>query len=131
MAALPLVSVQPRAAAKPHDVSAAAGGSKAADVGAAACGSKAADVGADVICGGVVGCDKQPSSCGICLFLANTAARLLSRVASLYVFARFRGGGAGCGDRTGSDGAGCDGDGVFCCDKAVSGDRAGCIGEAG
>jgi hypothetical protein len=105
-------------------------GGTAASVGAAAGGSKAANVSADVICGGVVGGDKQPSSCGICLFLANTAARLLARVASLYIFARFHGGGAGCGDRTSSDGAGCNGDGVFCCDKAVCGDRAGCNDEA-
>jgi hypothetical protein len=45
-------------------------------------------------------------------------------------FARFHGGGAGCGDRTSSDGAGCNGDGVFCCDKAVCGDSAGCNDEA-
>jgi hypothetical protein len=29
------------------------------------------------------GGEKQPSSCGICLFLPNTAARLLARVTSL------------------------------------------------
>ncbi len=45
-------------------------------------------------CGGEVGDERHPSSCGICLFLAKTAAQLLDRVASLTVFARYRGGGA-------------------------------------
>jgi hypothetical protein len=59
-------------------------------------------------CGGELGGERHPSSCGICLFFARTAARLLDRVASLTVFARLRGGGAGCGDGAG-DGAGdCD-----------------------
>ncbi len=49
-------------------------------------------------CGGEMGGERHPSSCGICLLLARTAARLLDRVASLTVFARLRGGGAGCGD---------------------------------
>jgi hypothetical protein len=44
-------------------------------------------------CGGEIGGERHPSSCGICLFFANTAARLLDRVASLTVFARLRGGG--------------------------------------
>jgi hypothetical protein len=35
------------------------------------------------------GGELQPSSCGVCLLLASTAARLLTRVASLYVFAFF------------------------------------------
>jgi hypothetical protein len=63
----------------------------------------------------------QPSSCGICLLLASTAARLLARVASLYVFALFLGGGSGCGDG--------DADG----DDAGSGDACGgdaCGGDA-
>ncbi len=47
------------------------------------------------------GGEKQPSSCGICCFLAITAARLLARVASLKVFARFLSGGAGCGETVG------------------------------
>ncbi len=39
----------------------------------------------DLIVGflGGEGGEKQPFSCGICLFLANTAARLLARVSSL------------------------------------------------
>ncbi len=60
------------------------------------------------------GGEMQPSSCGICLLLASTAARLLARVASLYVFALFLGGGAGCGDgdADGDDASGDDGDGA-------------------
>jgi hypothetical protein len=50
-----------------------------------------------------VGGKRHPSSCEICLFLAKTVAR----VASLSVFARFRGGGAGCGDGTGNCGISC------------------------
>ncbi len=45
-------------------------------------------------CGGEVGGERHLSSCGICLFLAKTAARLLDRVALLTAFARLRGGGA-------------------------------------
>jgi hypothetical protein len=56
-----------------------------------------------------LGGERHPSSCGICLFFARTAARLLDRVASLTVFARLRGGGAGCGDGAG-DGDSCSGD---------------------
>jgi hypothetical protein len=44
------------------------------------------------------GGEQHPSICGICLFLAKTAARLLARVAALYVLALFPGRGAGCGD---------------------------------
>jgi hypothetical protein len=54
-----------------------------------------------------MGGERHPTSWGICLFLAKTAARLLNRVASLSVFARFRGGGASCGDGGGGGGAGC------------------------
>jgi hypothetical protein len=39
----------------------------------------------DVVCGDVGGGERQPASCGICLFLTNTAARLLVRVTSMYV----------------------------------------------
>ncbi len=58
-------------------------------------------------CGGDVGGERHPSSWGICRFLAKTAAQLLDRVASLSVFARFRGGGASCSDGGGGGGAGC------------------------
>jgi hypothetical protein len=58
-------------------------------------------------CGGDVGGERHPSSWGICRFLAKTAARLLDRVASLSVFACFRGGGASCGDGGGGGGASC------------------------
>jgi hypothetical protein len=51
-----------------------------------------------------VGGKKHPSSCGICHFLAKTAARLLARAPSLTVFALFRTGGAGCGDSAGNTG---------------------------
>jgi hypothetical protein len=57
--------------------------------------------------GGVVGGERQPSSCGICLFFARTAARLLDLVASLIFFARLLGGGAGCDGSSSSGGAGC------------------------
>ncbi len=70
----------------------------------------------------VEGGEKQPSSCGICLFLASTAARLLARVASLKVFARFLGGGAGCGDKAGG---GNPGDGGAGDSAASSGDAGG------
>ncbi len=63
--------------------------------------------GLEVGCGGEVGGERHPLSCGICLFLAKTAARLLDQVASLTVFARLRGEGAGCGDGTGNGDAGC------------------------
>jgi hypothetical protein len=67
------------------------------------------------------GGERHPSSCGICLFLARTAARLLDRVASLTVFARLRGGGAGC--------SGCD---TCCGDLQGHGeDEAGCGGIGG
>ncbi len=58
------------------------------------------------------GGEMQPSSCGICLLLASTAARLLARVTSLYIFALFLGGGAGCGDSDadGDDASGDNGD---------------------
>jgi hypothetical protein len=68
------------------------------------------------------GGEEQPSICGICLFLASTAARLLARVASLKVFARFLGGGAGCGDRAGGGGPG---DGVASDGAAGGGDAGG------
>ncbi len=67
------------------------------------------------------GGEEQPSICGICLFLASTAARLLARVASLKVFARFLGGGAGCGDRAGGGGP----------SDGVAGDGAAGGGDAG
>jgi hypothetical protein len=67
------------------------------------------------------GGEEQPSICGICLFLASTAARLLARVASLKVFARFLGGGAGCGDGAGGGGPG----------DGFTGDGAGGGGDAG
>ncbi len=54
-----------------------------------------------------MGGERHPSSWGICRFLAKTAARLLERVALLSVFARYRGGGASCGDGGGGGGAGC------------------------
>jgi hypothetical protein len=71
-------------------------------------GGLAADEVADCLGGyGGKGGEIQPSSCGICLLLASTAARLLARVASMYVFALFLGGGAGCGDGdVGGDDAG-------------------------
>jgi hypothetical protein len=73
-----------------------------------------------------VGGEQHPSSCGIGLFLATTAARLLARVASLAVFTRFRGGGAGCGDNAGGGMAGCggweSGDGDGCGDWESSDD---------
>ncbi len=43
------------------------------------------------------GSRKQPSSCGIVLFLARTTALLLEQVASLMVCTRFHGGWASCG----------------------------------
>ncbi len=58
-------------------------------------------------CGGVVGGERQPSSCGICFFFARTVARLLDLIASLIVFARLRDGGAGCDGSSSSGGAGC------------------------
>ncbi len=67
------------------------------------------------------GGEEQPSICGICLFLASTAARLLARVASLKVFACFLGGGAGCGDGAGGGGPG----------DGFTGDGAGGGGDAG
>ncbi len=72
------------------------------------------------------GGEEQPSICGICLFLASTAARLLARVASLKVFARFLGGGAGCGDRAGggNPGDGGAGDGAAGSGDAGGGDAA-------
>ncbi len=68
----------------------------------------AADELADCLGGdGGEGGEIQPSSYSICLLLASAAARLLARVASLYVFALFLGGGAGCGDGdAGGDDAG-------------------------
>jgi hypothetical protein len=86
--------------------------------GGLAAGEVAGRLGGDDGDGGECG-EMQPSSCGICLLLASTAARLLVRVASLYVFALFLGGGAGCGD---GDADGDDGD------DAVSGDA--CDGDA-
>jgi hypothetical protein len=47
------------------------------------------------------GGEQHPSICGICLFLAKTAARLLARVALLNILTLFLGGGAGCGDTIG------------------------------
>ncbi len=105
------------------------GGSKWRDGGSAADGSKGASAGGlevscegddgskiagakgasglEVSCGGDVGCKRHLSSCGIFRFLAKTAAWLLDRVASLTVFARFHGGGAGCGDGASNGGIGC------------------------
>jgi hypothetical protein len=90
--------------------------------GAGAVGTCSSGLGAG--CGGVVGGERQLSSCGICLFFARTAARLLDRIASLIVFARLHGGGAGCDDSSSSGGAGC-GDW-----KSGGDDSAGC-GERG
>ncbi len=72
------------------------------------------------------GGEKQPLICGICLFLASTAARLLAQVTSLKVFARFLGGGAGCGDRAGggNPGDGGAGDGAAGGGDAGAGDTA-------
>ncbi len=58
-------------------------------VGASRAESSGIEVGAGRL-GGDDGEDgeEQPSICGICLFLASTAARLLARVASPKVFAR-------------------------------------------
>jgi hypothetical protein len=75
-------------------------------------GSSVANVGEEAggledCCGGDMGGERHPSSWGICHFLAKTAARLLDRVASLSVFAPFRGGGTSCGDGGGGGGAGC------------------------
>jgi hypothetical protein len=53
--------------------------------------------GLEACCGGEVGGEWHPSSCGICLSLAKMAAWLLDRFASLTVFAHLREGGAGCG----------------------------------
>jgi hypothetical protein len=91
--------------------------------GGLAAGEVAGGLGGDDSDGGKGG-ERQPSSCGICLLLASTAARLLARVASLYVFALFLGGGAGCGDGDagGNDASGDDGD------DAGSGDA--CDGDA-
>ncbi len=87
------------------------GGSKGRDGGSAADGGKSAGArgtgGLGVGCGGDVGCEKHPSSCGIRCFLAKTAAWLLAWVASLTVFALFCGRGAGCGDSAGNGGVGC------------------------
>ncbi len=92
-------------------------------VGAADCrDGSAEDSGARCLGGdGGEGGEKQPSSCGICLFLASTAARLLARVSSLKVFASFLCGGAGCGDKVG---------GGNTCDGGVGNSAAG-SGDAG
>jgi hypothetical protein len=87
-----------------------AGSSMGIDDGSAAKGSKSASGrsagGLGDGCGGVEGGEKQPSSCGICLFLASATARLLAWVTSLMVLACFRGSGAGCSNRSSSGGAG-------------------------
>ncbi len=56
-------------------------------------------------CVDVEGGEKQPSSCGICLFLASTT-RLLAWVASLMVLAPFCGSSAGSGNWVSSGVAG-------------------------
>ncbi len=91
--------------------------------GGLAVGEVAGGLGGDDGDGGEGG-EMQPLSCGICLLLASTAARLLARVASLNVFALFLGGGAGCGDGDagGDDTSGDDGG------DAGSGDA--CDGDA-
>ncbi len=99
------------------------GSSRGRDNGSATNGGAG---GLGVGCGDDVGGEQHPSSCGIGLFLATTAARLLARVASLAVFTRFRGGGAGCGDNAGGGMAGCggweSGDGDGCGDWESSDD---------
>jgi hypothetical protein len=84
----------------------------------------------DYACCGVGGGEKLSLSCGICLFLANTAAWLLAQVASLYVFAHFNGASASCGNRASSSEAGCFGsDRVGSGSMAVN-NRAGSGGKA-
>jgi hypothetical protein len=103
------------------------GGAIRIDGGAAANDSKSAGIrragsmsdGGDDVEGG----KKHQSSCGICLFLASNAARLLALVASLKVFAHFCGGGASCADRASSGGAGC---GEASCSDWASSGWAGC-----
>jgi hypothetical protein len=71
-----------------------------------------------VVSGGVCGGEKQPSTCGICRLLASIEARLLARVSSLYVLARFRSGAADGGDRAGSSQSCGNGDSSVCGDMA-------------
>jgi hypothetical protein len=87
------------------------GNSKGIDGGSITNGGESAGArgtsGLGVGCRGVVGGERHPSSCGICLFLVKTAAQLLDRGASLTFFAHFRSSGASCGDGASSGGASC------------------------
>jgi hypothetical protein len=102
------------------------GGSRERDNDSAANGGAG---GLGVGCGDDVGGEQHPSSCGISLFLAKTVARLLAQVASLAVFTRFRGGGAGCGNNADSGGWESD-DGDGCGDWESGDDSATSCGDS-